>query len=111
MKTCRQSIYLAALLLATVLAGGSAGVAPAQAFDQRHESYDRVLKRYVADGRVNYTGLKADSTSLEPYLDSIAEVPEEQFISWTESRRLAFLINFYNAATLKRRARGREIFA
>ena len=68
---------MAVFLLAAVLAG-SAGVLPAQAFDQTYETYDKVLKTYVADGRVNYRGL-----------------------SWTESQRLAFLINLYNAATLK----------
>ena len=73
----------------------------AQAFDQTYESYDKVLKTTVTDGRVNYSGLKSAPKALESYLDSAAGVPEEQFNSWTESQRLAFLINLYNAATLK----------
>ena len=31
----------------------------------------------------------------------MARISEEQFNSWTQSQRLAFLINLYNAATLK----------
>lgn len=91
---------IAAFLLAAVSAA-SAGVGSAQAFDQTYESYDKVLKTYVADGRVSYSGLKNAPKALESYLDSAARVPEEQFNSWTESQRLAFLINLYNAATLK----------
>lgn len=79
----------------------SAGSVSAQAFDQTYETYNKVLKTYVADGRVNYSGLKNAPKALASYLDSAAGVPEEQFNSWTESQRLAFLINLYNAATLK----------
>ena len=103
MKTCILSISLnrlASLLLTAVLAS-SAGVVSAQAFDQTYENYDRVLKTYVADGRVNYSGLKEAPEALEVYLESAAGVPEEQFNAWTESQRLAFLINLYNAGTLK----------
>ena len=103
MKTFIHAISLtcmAAILLAAVLAS-AAGVVSAQAFDQTYDSYDKVLKAYVTDGHVNYSGLKNVPNVLDPYLDSAAGVPEEQFNSWTESQRLAFLINLYNAATLK----------
>jgi hypothetical protein len=102
----KTSIYtiplrrLAALLLTAVLSI-SVGVVSVQAFDQSYENYDRVLKAYVSDGRVNYIGLKNDPKALESYLESSAGVPEEQFNSWTESQQLAFLINLYNASTLK----------
>jgi hypothetical protein len=102
-KTFIRAISLtcmAAFLLAAVLAS-AASVVSAQAFDQTYDSYDKVLKAYVADGRVNYSGLKKAPNALGPYLDSAAGVPEERFNSWTESQRLAFLINLYNAATLK----------
>ena len=103
MKTCILSISLNRLasLLQTAVLASSAGVVSAQAFDQTYENYDRVLKTYVADGRVNYSGLKNAPKALEVYLESAAEVPEEQFNAWTESQRLAFLINLYNAGTLK----------
>ncbi len=103
MKTCIQSlsiIRLTAILLGAALIN-SAGVEALQAFDQSHAQYDNVLKTFVADGRVNYSGLKNAPKALEVYLESAAGVPEEQFNAWTESQRLAFLINLYNAGTLK----------
>jgi hypothetical protein len=39
--------------------------------------------------------------ALESYLDGLSAVQEAQFNAWTESQQLAFLINLYNAATLK----------
>jgi hypothetical protein len=103
MKACTHAIFSngwAALFLVALVAG-SAGAAPAQIFDQSHAGLDGVLKRYVADGRVNYGGLKEAPQALEAYLDSVAAVPEAQFGAWTQSQQLAFLINLYNAATLK----------
>jgi hypothetical protein len=103
MKTVVHAIFLtgmAAFLLAAVLAI-STNVVSAQVFDQTYDRYDKVLKAYVTDGRVNYSGLKNAPKVLDPYLESAAGVPEEEFNSWTESQRLAFLINLYNAATLK----------
>jgi len=103
MKTCIQSLSisrLAAILLGAALIN-SAGVEAVQAFDQNYAQYDNVLKTFVADGRVNYSGLKNAPKALEVYLESAAGVPEEQFNAWTESQRLAFLINLYNAGTLK----------
>jgi hypothetical protein len=70
-------------------------------FDKTQADYDALLKRFVTDGRVDYQGLKTDTTALERYLDSTAGVSEARFNAWTESERLAFLINLYNAATLK----------
>lgn len=93
--TCMAAFFPAAVLAA------SAGVGSAKAFDQTYEIFDKVLKTYVTDGIVNYSGLKNDPKALDAYLDNAAGVPEEQFNSWTEPRRLAFLINLYNAATLK----------
>jgi len=91
---------LAAMLLAAALINW-AGVVDAEEFDQTYAGYDGLLKTYVTDGRVDYKGLKTDPNALDRYIDSAAGVPEEQFNSWTQSQRLAFLINLYNAATLK----------
>jgi len=60
-----------------------------------------LLKRYVADDRVDYKGLKVDIHALDRYLDSTDGVSEAVFNAWAASERLAFLINLYNAATLK----------
>jgi hypothetical protein len=50
---------------------------------------------------VDYRGLKGDDAALERYLDGLAGVSEATFNGWAASERLAFLINLYNAATLK----------
>ncbi|MFY9943490.1 MAG: DUF547 domain-containing protein [Desulfobacterales bacterium] len=103
MKTFRhahtRSRLITALLSAALLSW--AGILTAAEFDQTYAGYDALLKRYVTDGRVDYTGLKADPVALDRYLDSAAGVTEAQFNSWTQSQQLAFLINLYNAATLK----------
>ncbi|MGD9242854.1 MAG: DUF547 domain-containing protein, partial [Desulfobacterales bacterium] len=91
---------LIAMLLSAALLSW-AGVVNAAEFDQTYAGYDSLLKQYVTDGRVDYKGLKTDPNALDRYTDSAAGVPEEQFNLWTESQRLAFLINLYNAATLK----------
>ncbi|MBR9986934.1 MAG: DUF547 domain-containing protein [Desulfosarcina sp.] len=43
----------------------------------------------------------SDTKGLERYLDATADVGKTQFNDWNESERLSFLINLYNAATLK----------
>lgn len=83
--------FAALALLATV----------ARAFDHTHAAFDGVLKAHVRDGLVSYTALKAASGPLDAYLASLAAVPETEFDGWPERQRLAFLINLYNAATLK----------
>lgn len=75
--------------------------ATAHAFDHAHAAFDAVLKTQVRDAAVNYTALKSAPGPLDAYLDQLAAVPEAEFNGWTEPERLAFLINLYNAATLK----------
>ena len=71
------------------------------AFDHRHAPLDHLLGRHVLDGLVNYAALKAAPRPLDDYLAALAAVPEREFDRWAEPDRLAFLLNLYNAATLK----------
>lgn len=89
------------ILLVALLAPSMRAGAAANGFDHAHTLYDGVVKRNVTDGKVNYAALKADSKALDQYLANVAAVPEAQFKSWDETRRLAFLVNLYNAATLR----------
>lgn len=103
MKTIRYTLVIilqVAMLLLSALPG-SKKVACAAVFDQTYAVYDGMLKTFVTDGRVDYLALKADPGALERYLDSAAGVLEAQFNSWSEPQRLAYLINLYNAATLR----------
>lgn len=61
-----------------------------------HEMLDALLKQYVADGLVDYTGLKA-SEALKPYLEILATTDPSEM---PEQEQLAFWINAYNALTL-----------
>lgn len=82
-------------------AGLALAASAAQAFDRTHAGLDRVLKENVRDSLVNYTALKAAPRPLDAYLAQTAAVTEAEFNAWPEKDRLAFLINLYNAATLK----------
>ena len=70
-------------------------------FDHTHATLDRVLKARVKNERVDYVALKKDSKDLDAWLKSAGTVTETEFNRWTQSQQLAFLINLYNAATLK----------
>lgn len=78
----------------------SAG-AMAVEFDHSHATYTGVLKKHVRNGQVDYAALKSDSRALDSYLDVLAAVPQSQFKKWDEPTRIAYLVNLYNAATLR----------
>ncbi len=82
---------------------GSLWAAPASAaaFDHRHELFTKILARHVRDNRVDYPGLKTLPEDLTRYLDNIAAVTKAEFGRWDDPRQIAFLINAYNAATLR----------
>ncbi len=88
-------------LLLSLLFIFNANRANAQEFDHTHHFFDRVVKEFVRDGMVNYTGMKANPGELDLYLAVLARVKEAEFDSWDESHKLAYLINLYNAATLR----------
>ena len=70
-----------------------------------HMAWDGLLKKYVNDqGLVNYKGIRADSLALNAYLQELAgHLPSK---SWTDTDRLAYWINAYNAFTVQRIVRG-----
>lgn len=75
------------------------------AFDHSHREFDQLLKRYVifqqAQSTVNYQALLKNRAPLDRYLESLSAVSEDEFESFQRDERLAFLINAYNAFTLK----------
>ena len=66
-----------------------------------HAAWNGLLKKYVNDqGLVNYKGFQADSLALNAYLQDLSgHLPSK---SWTETDRLAYWINAYNAFTIQR---------
>lgn len=116
-RACARPAALAALLLgllALLAAGGcerSHGPGPrhssaqiTQRFrgdDSSYQALDRVLHRYVKDGLVDYRALKVNPGDLVMFLEQAAAVSERQYGSWSDAQKKAFLINLYNAATLR----------
>lgn len=96
MSRFKMVIWLAALIV-----GSGFQQLSAAAFDRQHRLFALVLHRFAKDGLVDYGALKASPRDLNAYLDSIAEVDETEFKSWTADDQVAFLCNLYNAATLQ----------
>jgi Protein of unknown function, DUF547 len=96
---CTVRAILAAILLAATSA--------AHAFDQSHAAWEALLKRHVVvakDGnssRVDYAGFQANPTALQSYLGDLSSVTQAEYRGWTREQQLAFLINAYNAFTIK----------
>ncbi len=66
------------------------------------DRYAKTLSERVNDvGLVDYAGLKADPEDLNAFLTSAANLDSAVFDSWTDSERIAFWCNAYNAYTLK----------
>ncbi|WP_246004379.1 DUF547 domain-containing protein [Marinimicrobium koreense] len=76
-------------------------------FDHQHKTYAEVLENHVEwreDGTastVDYPALKADPDNLDQYLERLSGVEKTSFDNWNKDQQLAFLINAYNAFTLK----------
>lgn len=65
-----------------------------------HLHFDKLLQKYVdTKGLVDYSGLQTERHELQSYLKMLESNPPEG--SWTESEKLAFWINAYNAYTLE----------
>ena len=65
------------------------------------EQYGVSLSEYVDDqGLVNYEGLQSDRTPLDQFNLSLNAVLPSNYDSWSDSEKIAFLINAYNSLTL-----------
>lgn len=75
-----------------------ADVPDGAAFD--HSMFDEILKAHVSDegGFVDYDGLRDDADRLDAYIEAIGQADVEAL---GRNERLAFLINAYNAFTLR----------
>jgi len=62
-----------------------------------HAPWDQLLRRYVADGRVDYAGFNANRQVLEQYLTSLQHDPR----ALSREAQMAFWINAYNAVVIK----------
>ncbi len=90
----RPSLFLMLILSAN-------GVCRAAEFDREQSRLNATLSARVREGRVDYAGLKKDSSDLDAWLAAAAKADETDFKGRPRDQRLAFLINLYNAATLR----------
>jgi Protein of unknown function, DUF547 len=66
------------------------------------KSYAAILTAHVdAKGNVDYPGLRKAPARLDAYLDNVARLDRAVFDAWSKEARIAFLVNAYNAITLK----------
>ena len=77
----------------------------AKPFDHSHKAWTSILKRHVKTSRgtssLHYSNLRDSPENLNHYLESLSELSEKRFNSFSSNQRLAFLINAYNAFTVK----------
>jgi len=78
----------------------------ASAFDQNHSAWSKWLTTYTTATKgpatqVNYPALRKNPTTLDSYLQSLSSVQTNVYDLWTREQKMAFLINAYNAFTVK----------
>lgn len=76
------------------------------AFDHDYREWNSLLAKHVKvapdsySSRVDYRGMAADQAQLKTWLKTVSAVPEAEYKQWPKAKRLAFLINGYNAWTV-----------
>ena len=66
-----------------------------------HFKWGRILKRYVAEGLVDYQHLLESKAELNSYLMELGTVPIETLSEMSREDRIAFWINLFNASVIK----------
>ena len=66
--------------------------------DKLHTPFNEVLRAYVGNGNVNYSGIK-DDARFGDYLHALKQARPDTFA--TKAEKLAFWINTYNALAIK----------
>lgn len=70
-------------------------------FDHSHLQFNTLLSTYVQNGLVDYKSLKKEESKLVLYTNDLSKVMEQEYATFSKEEKLAFLINAYNAFTLK----------
>jgi hypothetical protein len=79
---------------------------PAYGFDHTHNLWTTWLKDHTREvsgpaTQVNYDKARNNPTPLNSYLNQLSSVKAEEFAGWNKNQKMAFLINAYNAFTIK----------
>ncbi len=73
---------------------------PVHAHPVDNAIYEEILSRYVRNGRVDYRGIKRDSTRLVSYLEALSDSSSVYYDTWSNDEQMAFWLNAYNAITI-----------
>jgi hypothetical protein len=79
----------------------AAAATTAAGFDHSYAGFTEVLHRYVQDGQVDYAALRDGRAGLDSFLREAGAVKETGYKSWSREQQVAFLINVYNAGSLR----------
>ena len=75
------------------------------AYDHTYKSYDEILKQAVVveghQSSVDYSKLKLDTSKLDEFILGIESLERKEFDAWSREQQMAFLINAYNALTIR----------
>lgn len=82
------------------------GGSNAMAFDHTHKGWSKVLGQYLVRGSFNYRDLKktpdaGGSRDFQDYLRQLEAVTQKEYDTFSKVEQMAFLINAYNAFTVK----------
>ncbi|MFU8892967.1 MAG: DUF547 domain-containing protein [Luteolibacter sp.] len=69
--------------------------------DHAHAAFTGILQTHMQGNKFDYAALKESPGQINAYLDTLASVERSEYDTWTREEQMAFLINLYNAATLK----------
>jgi hypothetical protein len=70
-------------------------------FDHAHKRWAAVLAANVTNGHVNYRAIHEQPNELRAYLIDLSAVTYPDFQHWPQPQQVAFLVNLYNATTVK----------
>lgn len=91
------SLATVAFLAVTPIGGEST----ADSFDHSYAEYGRLLRRHVIGIRVDYTALRRKQPALNALVSEFGQVTTGEFVAWSDTEQIAYLINAYNVFTLK----------
>ena len=75
------------------------------AYDHTYKNYDEILKQAVVieghQSSIDYSKLKPDTSKLDEFILGIESLERKEFDTWSREQQMAFLINAYNALTIR----------
>lgn len=84
---------------------GTRVIASVREFDHSHQAWTIFLQKHVnvkgPASTIDYKSIKNDPKDFNEYLKSLTAVSQDEFNRFSQNERLAFLINAYNAFTVK----------